>query len=139
MKLNKIDHICIAVKDLEQAKLIWEPMLGKTEPDDAYVDEPEKINVARYMVGEVGFELMESTSPDGHVARFIEKHGEGVMLISFNVDSTRQAIQELESKGYPLIGGARQFRDCEFAFVHPSKMNGVLVEVIDYKWDDPDQ
>ena len=139
MKLNKIDHICIAVKDLEQAKLIWEPMLGKTEPDDAYVDEPEKINVARYMVGEVGFELMESTSPDGHVARFIEKHGEGVMLISFNVDSPRQAIQELESKGYPLIGGARQFRDCEFAFVHPSKMNGVLVEVIDYKWDDPDQ
>ncbi len=138
MKPNKIDHICIAVKDLEQAKRVWEPMLGKTEPDDAYVDEPEQINVARYMVGEVGFELMESTSPEGHVAKFIAKHGEGVMLISFNVDDTRQAIDELEGKGYPIIGGARQFRDCEFAFVHPSKMNGVLLEVIDYKWDDPE-
>lgn len=135
MKLNKIDHICIAVRDLEQAKLAWAPVLGKTEPDDAYVDEPEQINVARYMVGEVGFELMESTSPEGHVAKFIEKHGEGVMLISFNVDDTRQAIGELKSKGYPIIGGARQFRDCEFAFVHPRKLNGVLLEVIDYKWD----
>jgi len=62
MKLNKIDHICIAVKDLEAAKKVWEPMLGKSGPDDAYVDELEKIKVARYLVGEVGFELMESTA-----------------------------------------------------------------------------
>ena len=136
MKLNKIDHICIAVKDLEAAKKIWEPMLGKSEPDDAYVDEPEKINVARYMVGEVGFELMESTSPDGDVAKFIEKRGEGIMLISFNVDNTRKAMAELKEKGYSFIGGARQFRDCEFAFLHPKKMNGVLTELSDYKWDE---
>ena len=136
MKLNKIDHICIAVKDLEAAKKIWEPLLGKSKPDDAYIDESEKINVARYMVGEVGFELMESTSPDGDVARFIEKRGEGIMLISFNVDNTREAMAELKEKGYPFIGGARQFRDCEFAFMHPKKMNGVLTELIDYKWDD---
>jgi methylmalonyl-CoA/ethylmalonyl-CoA epimerase len=136
MKLNKIDHICIAVKDLEQAKKVWEPVLGKAGPDDAYIDEPEKIKVARYMVGEVGFELMESTSPDGDVAKFIEKRGEGVMLISFNVDNTREAMAELKEKDYPLIGGARKFRDCEFAFVHPKKMNGVLLEMIDYKWDD---
>ncbi len=136
MKLNKIDHICIAVKDLEAAKKIWEPLLGKTEPDDAYIDEPEKINVARYMVGEVGFELMESTSPDGDVARFIEKRGEGIMLISFNVDNTREAMAELKEKDYPFIGGARQFRDCEFAFMHPKKMNGVLTELIDDKWDE---
>jgi len=136
MKLNKIDHICIAVKDLEAAKKIWEPLLGKTEPDDAYIDEPEKINVARYMIGEVGFELMESTSPDGDVARFIEKRGEGIMLISFNVDNTREAMAELKEKDYPFIGGARQFRDCEFAFMHPKKMNGVLTELIDDKWDE---
>ncbi len=136
MKLNKIDHICIAVKNLEAAKKIWEPMLGKSEPDDTYIDEPEKINVARYMVGEVGFELMESTSPDGDVAKFIEKRGEGIMLISFNVDNTREAMAELKEKGYPFIGGARQFRDCEFAFMHPKKMNGVLTELIDYKWDE---
>jgi len=96
LKLNKVDHICIAVKDLEQAKKVWGPILGKTEPDDAYIDEPEKIKVARYMVGEVGFELMESTTPDGDVAKFIEKRGEGVMIISFNVDSTREAMAELE-------------------------------------------
>jgi len=133
MKLNKIDHICIAVKNLEEAKKIWEPVLGKSEPDDAYIDEPEKINVARYMVGEVGFELMESTSPDGDVAKFIENRGEGVMLISFNVDNTRESIAELKEKDYPFIGGARPFRDCEFAFVHPKKMNGVLLELIDDK------
>ena len=134
MKVNKLDHICIAVRDLEAARKVWEPLLGKSAPDDAYVDEPEKIRVARYWLGGVGFELMESTTPDGDVAKFIERRGEGVMLISFNVDSTREAVTELEQKGYPLIGGLRPFRDCEFAFVHPKKMNGVLLEVIDYKW-----
>ncbi|MDM8541011.1 VOC family protein [Desulfococcaceae bacterium HSG9] len=131
MKLNKVDHICIAVKNLEEARKIWEPVLGKTEPDDTYIDEPEKINVARYMIGEVGFELMESTSPDGDVAKFIESRGEGVMLLSFNVDNTREAMSELKAKDYPFIGGARPFRDGEFAFIHPKKMNGVLLEVID--------
>lgn len=136
MKVNKIDHICIAVKDLASAKKKWEPVLGKDGPDDEYIDEPEKINVARYWLGEVGFELMESTTPDGEVAKFIEKHGEGVMLISFNVDNTRESMAELKEKGYPFIGGARPFRDCEFAFIHPKKVNGVLLELIDYKWDE---
>lgn len=133
MKVNRIDHICIAVKNLEEAKKIWEPIMGKTRPDDEYIDEPEKINVARYYLGEVGFELMESTTPDGDVARFIEKRGEGVMLISFNTDSTKEAKSELEEKGYPFIGGLRPFRDCEFAFVHPKAVNGVLLEIIDDK------
>ena len=132
-KLNRIDHICIAVKNLEEAKKKWEPLLGKTKPDDAYIDEPEKINVARYYVGEVGFELMESTTPDGDVAKFIEKKGEGIMLVSFNVNKTRDAIEELTGKGYPFIGGARPFRNCEFAFVHPKATNGVLLEYIDDK------
>ena len=78
--------------------------------------------------------VLPSTAADGDVAKFIEKRGEGVMLISFNVDNTRQAMDELQGKGYPFIGGARPFRDCEFAFVHPKKMNGVLLELIDYKW-----
>ena len=141
MKVNKIDHICIAFKDVHEARKIWEPLLGKTGPDDEYVDEAEKIKVVRYMVGEVGFELMESTSPDGDVAKFIEKRGEGVMLISFNVDNTREAIKELEPKGYPFIPDslgekARPFRDCEFAFIPPKKLNGILTELIDYKWDE---
>jgi len=141
MKTNKIDHICIAVNNLEKAREIWEPVLGKSQPDDPYVDEPEKIRVARYWVGEVGFELMESTTPDGPVAKWIEKNGEGVMLISLNVDKTRAAIAELQPKDYPFIPAAdgemaRPFRDCEFAFIHPKKMNGVLTELIDYKWDE---
>ena len=134
MQVNKIDHLCIAVKDLEQARKVWEPVLGKSAPDDEYIDEPEKIKVARYWVGGVGFELMESTSPDGDVAKFIEKRGEGVMLISFNVPDTRAAMAELEAKDYKFIGGARPFRDCEFSFLHPKQMNGVLLELIDYEW-----
>ena len=136
MKANKIDHICIAVKNLEAARKVWEPILGKDKPDDAYVDEPEKIRVARYWVGGVGFELMESLTPDGEVAKFIEKHGEGIMLIALNADDTRPATAELKEKGYPFIGGARAFRDCEFAFVHPKAVNGVLLELIDYKWNE---
>ncbi len=136
MKVNKIDHICIAVKNLDEARKTWEPLLGKTKPDDSYVDELEKIKVVRYWLGEVGFELMESTTPDGDVARFIEKRGEGVMVISFNVDNTRKAMEELKQKGYPFIGGARPFRDCEFAFIHPKKVNGVLAELIDYPWNE---
>jgi methylmalonyl-CoA/ethylmalonyl-CoA epimerase len=133
VQVNKIDHISIAVRDLEQARKVWEPVLGKSAPDDEYIDEPEKIKVARYWLGEVGFELMESTSPDGDVARFIEKRGEGVMLISFNVPDTQQAIDELGARDYPFIGGARPFRGGKFAFLHPKKMNGVLLEVIDSK------
>ena len=61
------------------------------------------------------------------------------MLVSFNVDNTREAIRELETKNYPFIPApngavARPFRDCEFAFIHPKRLNGVLTEIIDYKW-----
>jgi methylmalonyl-CoA/ethylmalonyl-CoA epimerase len=136
MKVNKIDHICIAVKNLDEAKKIWEPILGKSKADDEYVDEPEKIKVARYWIGGVGFELMESTTPDGDVAKWIEKKGEGMMLLSLNVQNTREAMTELAPKGYPFIGGARPFRDCEFAFIHPKAVNGVLLELIDYKWNE---
>lgn len=136
MKVNKVDHICIAVTNLDEARKTWEPLLGKTAPDDEYTDEREKIRVARYWVGEVGFELMESTTTDGEVAKFIENRGEGVMLISFGVDNTRESITDLEAKGYPFIPDARgekarPFRDCEFAFIHPKKLNGVLTELID--------
>ncbi len=139
MKTNGIDHICIAVKSIEQAKKIWEPVFGKSTPDVEYVDDLEKIKVARYYLGDVGFELMESTSPDGEVAKFIEKKGEGIMLVSLNVDNTRKSMDELESKGYPFIGDPRPFKGCEFAFIHPDKMNGVLLELIDFKGDEFDK
>lgn len=133
MKVNKIDHISIAVKNLQEAQNIWEPILGKSKPDDPYIDEQEEIRVARYWLGEVGFELMESTNPDGEVAKFVERQGEGVMIISLNVDNTREAMDELKAKDYPFIGGARSFHECEFAFIHPKAVNGVLLELIDDK------
>jgi methylmalonyl-CoA/ethylmalonyl-CoA epimerase len=141
MEPKKIDHICIAVKDLNSAQKNWEPLLGKSIPDDAYMDELEHIRVARYWVGEIGFELMETTTPDGPVAKWIEKNGEGIMLISFNVEQTREAVADLKEKGYPFVPDQRgevlrPFRDCEFAFIHPRKLNGVLAELIDYKWEE---
>lgn len=138
-KVNKIDHICIAVKNLEEARSKWEPIMGKSGPDDAYVDELAKINVARYWLGDVGFELMESTSPDGEVAKFVEKNGEGFYLIGFNVDSTRGARQELEDRGYRFVGEPMPFRECEYTFIHPRGINGVLLELIDYKWKDEER
>jgi len=134
MKINTID-VCVAVKSLEEARKIWEPILGKSKPDNTYINEKEKLRAARYSLGEVGFELMESTTSDGDVAKFIDKRGEGLMVLSFNVDNTREAMDELKAKDYPFIGGARPFRDCEFAFVHPKAVNGVLLELSDYKWD----
>lgn len=134
MRINKLDHLSIAVKDLDAARKIWEPILGKDGPDDTYMDQSEGIRVARYWVGGVGFELMESLTPDGDVARFIERRGEGLMIVALNVDNTRAAMVELRAQDYPFIGGARPFRDCEFAFVHPQAVNGVLLELIDYRW-----
>jgi methylmalonyl-CoA/ethylmalonyl-CoA epimerase len=141
MEVNKLDHISIAVRDLETARRVWEPLLGKSEPDDRYVDESEKIRVARYWIGGVGFELMESTASDGPVAQWIKKNGEGVMVISLNVNNTRDAIAEMETREYQFISDqkgnvARPFRDCEFALIHPRKLNGVLAELIDYKWSE---
>lgn len=140
MKINKLDHICIAVRNLEEARKNWEPVLGKSRPDWEYVDDREKIKVCRYWLGEVGLELMESTAPDGDVARFIEKRGEGIMLISLNVDDTRKAIDEMKGKGYTFIPDktgevARPFEECEFAFIQPKKVNNVLLELIDDKRD----
>jgi methylmalonyl-CoA/ethylmalonyl-CoA epimerase len=116
-------------------------VLGKSEPDDRYVDESEKIRVVRYWIGEVGFELMESTTSDGPVAEWIKKNGEGVMVIGFNVNNTREAVAELKVDEYHFIPDqkgnvARSFRDCEFALIHPRGLNGVIAELIDYRWDE---
>lgn len=139
MKINGVDHISIAVKNLDEAQKVWGPMLGKSKPDVEYSDELEKIKVVRYYLGDVGFELMESTSSEGDVAKFIEQKGEGVMLVSLNVDNTRESIDELTQKNYPIIGEPRPFKGCEFAFVHPKKMNGVLLELIDFKGTEFDE
>lgn len=132
MKAKKIEHICIAVKDLAQARQIYEETLG-FELAVEYVAEKEKIKVARYHLGDVALELMESTTPDGEVAKFIRRRGEGVFLISYAVDNVRQGLQELKDRGKNLIDETpRQFMGNEYAFIMPPHETcGVLTEIFE--------
>lgn len=131
MKLEKIDHICIAVKDRCAAEARFREVFD-IEPDQRYVDDAEKIDVARYYIGEVGVELVAPTSPDSEVARFIESRGEGLFLLSLKVPDTAEALEELKKKPVRLIDDApRKWGDHGFAFIHPRSMLGVLFEIID--------
>ncbi len=136
MKLEKIDHICFAVKDLEETKKVYKEDFGLT-PTYEYVAESEKIKVARYYIGEVAVECMESTAPDGQVARFIDTRGEGVFLISYKVDDLSKAMDELKGKGINLIDSKpRELFGNRYAFVHhPNKLNGVLTELLEGDFD----
>jgi methylmalonyl-CoA/ethylmalonyl-CoA epimerase len=136
MKLEKIDHICFAVKDLEETKKVYENDFGLT-PAVEYVAESEKIKVARYYIGDVAVECMESTAPDGQVAKFIENKGEGVFLISYKVDNLSKAMEELNQKGVRLIdSNPRELFGNRYAFVHhPNKLNGVLTELLEGDFD----
>jgi len=130
--IEKIDHICVAVKDLEEAKGVWGPLLGKTRPDLEYRHDPESIDVARYYVGEVGYELMASTRAGSEVDRFLRKRGEGVMLVSFKVPDTLEAMQRLRAAGFEVLDREpRVWEKSRYAFLNPVFMNGVLVEIID--------
>ncbi|HOP85962.1 MAG TPA: VOC family protein [Syntrophorhabdaceae bacterium] len=136
MKIEKIDHICFAVKNLEETKKIYREHFGLT-PTFEYIAESEKIKVARYYIGEVAVEFMESTSPDGEVAKFINKRGEGAYLISYKVDDLTKAIQELREKNIQLIDEKpRELFGTRYAFVHhPNKLHGVLTELIEGEFD----
>ncbi len=131
MKLEKIDHICIAVKNLEEAERYFSHVF-ELEPDDRYKEENEKIEVVRYYIGEVGLELVASTDPEGEVAKFIEKNGESVFLLSLKVPKVEEAVDELLKKGVPLTDEVpRQWRQSKYTFIKPKAMFGVLVELID--------
>lgn len=132
MKVEKIDHISLAVRDLEKAREAYERILG-LELDCIYIDEREKIKVARYCIGDVAFELMESTSPDGEIAKFINNRGEGVYLISYRVPNVDEALAELKGKGFKLIDQKpRHIMGTRYAFInHPKELCGVLTEIMD--------
>ena len=136
MKIEKIDHICFAVENLERTKKIYEENFGLV-PTVEYVAESESIKVARYYVGEVAVEFMESTGPEGEVAKFIEKRGEGVFLISYKVDNLDRALAELKGKGVDLIDEKpRALFGNRYAFIHkPNKLCGVLTELLDGDFD----
>lgn len=136
MKAEKIDHICIAVNDLDRAMKVYEDMLG-LELSIVYTAESESIRVARYYVGEVALELMEPTTPDCEVARFLLRRGEGVFLISYRVDRVEVGLQELKAKGKRLIDEKpRSLMGNRYAFVMPpSETFGVLTEILDGEFD----
>ncbi|VBB45141.1 Lactoylglutathione lyase-like lyase [uncultured Desulfatiglans sp.] len=136
MKIEKIDHICFAVKDLDDLKRVYQDDFGLT-PACEYVAESEKIKVARYYIGEVAVEFMESTAPDGEVAKFIDRQGEGFFLISYKVDDLPKAMAELKEKNVRLIDDKpRELLGNRYAFVHhPNQLHGVLTELLDGEFD----
>jgi methylmalonyl-CoA/ethylmalonyl-CoA epimerase len=136
MKIEKIDHLCFVVRDLEKSKQIYRKDFG-LEPAVEYVAPSEKIKVARYYIGDVAVELMEPTEPQSEVAKFIGKKGEGVFLISYKVDDLPSAMAELKEKGTELIDNEpRELFGTRYAFIHhPNKLMGVLTELLDGEFD----
>jgi methylmalonyl-CoA/ethylmalonyl-CoA epimerase len=130
MKVKHIDHIGIAVKSIEQAGSVYTDLLGLKIADVENVAE-QKVNVAFIPITDSEVELLESTAPDGPVAKYIDSRGEGVQHIAFRVENLEEALEELKTKGIRLIdekprkgaGGAR------IAFIHPKETNGVLIEL----------
>jgi len=133
MKLNYVDHISIATKDVKRAEGDFSKALS-IEPFMRYTIQEDKINVVCFRIGETVLEFMEDTTGDGEVAKFVYKRGEGVMLISLNVDNCKNALEELKKNGVRLVNNEpRLWKEYNrrFAFIHPSEMHGVLMEVID--------
>jgi methylmalonyl-CoA/ethylmalonyl-CoA epimerase len=130
MKIKHIDHIGIAVKSIEEGKRFFTDILGLRFEKEETVEE-QKVKTGFFPITDSELELLESTAPDGPVAKFIEARGEGVQHIAFRVENIDDALKELKEKGVRLIdqeprkgaGGAR------IAFIHPKETHGVLVEL----------
>jgi len=129
--LEKLDHIGIAVKDLDQAMKLYQEAFG-IEPSIVYESAYTKAKIAFFPIGEVRVELIQPINPDSVVGRFLEKKGEGIHHISYRVKDVDGSLAELERKGVQLIDKkSRQVRENErVAFLHPKSTNGVLVELI---------
>jgi methylmalonyl-CoA/ethylmalonyl-CoA epimerase len=129
----KVDHIGIAVKNLVESSKLYE-ILGIAAAGVEEVTE-QKVKVAFFPLGDTEIELLESTSPDGPIAKYIEKNGEGLQHLALRVDNIDAALAELKEKGIRLIdekprygaGGAR------IAFVHPKSTGGILLELSERK------
>lgn len=128
--MNKIEHIGIAVKDLEISNTIFEDILG-SPPYKTEIVESEGVSTSFFKVGPNKIELLEATREDSPISKFIEKRGEGIHHIAFSVDNVEEEIKRLVKKGYRLINdipkkGADKKR---IAFLHPKSSNGVLIEL----------
>ena len=136
MKIEKIDHICFAVSDLEETKRVYREDFGLI-PSCEYTAESEMIKVSRYYIGGPALRLMTATSPRAGAPGSMKTRGEGVFLISYKVDDLTKAMKELEAKKVDLIDKKpRELFGTRYAFVHhPSKLHGVLTELLEGDFD----
>ena len=102
MKVLKIDHLGIAVKSIDEGKKFWTDVLG-LEFEGSETVESQKVTTAFFPVGESEVELLESTAPDGPIAKYLEKKGEGIQHIAFRVENIEEALSELKEKGVKLF------------------------------------
>jgi methylmalonyl-CoA/ethylmalonyl-CoA epimerase len=130
MKIEKIDHIGIAVKSIDEILEFYRDVLG-IEPVGEEIVEEQKVKTAFLPVGDSEIELLESTSPEGPIARFIEKKGEGIQHLAFRVDNIEKALKELKEKGFRLIDEKPRYGagGAKIAFLHPKATKGVLIEL----------
>jgi methylmalonyl-CoA/ethylmalonyl-CoA epimerase len=132
MKILNIDHIGVAAKSIDQAAPFWSDVLGLSTQAKETVRE-QNVSTLSLSVGESAIEVLESTTADGAVARFIQSRGEGVQHIALRVDDLDAALEELKQKGVRLIderprtgaGGSR------IAFLHPQATHGILLELVE--------
>lgn len=134
MQAFKIEHIGIAVKDLDKSISLYEELLGSKCYKLEEVKD-QKVKTAFFKIGETKIELLEATDPASPVARFIEKRGEGIHHLAFAVSDIEKRLQDLEKKGINLIDKkARKGADgLDIAFLHPGSTSGALIELCENK------
>jgi methylmalonyl-CoA/ethylmalonyl-CoA epimerase len=128
--MKKIEHIGIAVKDFSQSNGLFYRLLGE-EPYKTEVVESELVSTSFFKVGETKIELLEAMNEDSPVAKYLEKHGEGIHHIAFEVTDILAEMARLKKEGFKLLSEVpRKGADNKLVcFVHPKSANGVLVEL----------
>ncbi len=128
--MKRIDHIGIAVKSMAESNDLFRKLLGEAHYKVEVV-ESERVATSFFHIGESKIELLEASDPESPIARFIEKRGEGIHHIAFEVDDIRAEIERLEAEGFiPLNREPKRGADNKLvAFLHPKSSNGVLVEL----------
>lgn len=129
MNLSHIEHIGIAVKNIEEAKEYYENILGLKCYAVEEVED-QKVKTAFFKVGQTKIELLEATSPESPVAKFIEKRGEGIHHLAFAVDDADNALAEVAQKGIHTIDekSRKGAEGLNIGFLHPKFTFGVLTE-----------
>ncbi len=130
MNISHIEHIGIAVTNLQESINYYENILGLTCYKTEEVPD-QKVRTAFFMVGQTKLELLESTSPEGPIAKFIEKKGAGVHHIAFAASELQNSLDELKEKGIQLIDAQprKGAENLDIAFLHPKSTFGVLTEL----------